>query len=64
MTDDEKGRLFLRMKQDRDNAKGDLCLARKAADILQQRLSAAGLALGHEAARVRERAGLEDVRLQ
>ena len=49
MTDDEKGRLFLRMKQDRDNAKGDLCLARKKAEMLKQRLYAAGLALGHEA---------------
>ena len=49
MTDDEKGRLFLQMKEERDRAKDDLCLARKQAELLKQRLYAARLALGHEA---------------
>ena len=49
MTDDEKGRLFFRMKEERDHAKDELCLARKKAEILKQRLYAARLALGHEA---------------
>ena len=58
MTQDEKGRLFLQMKAERDAARGTLCLAKKKREKLVAVLAATQAALNGEAEWLRLNDGL------